>query len=167
MFLLTFEHEITTYLFQQHWETSMINDIIKLIKKYREIIVYIIVGIMATVVSFVSAALFRIFLNDQIVWQNVLINLLSWISANAFAYPANRAWVFKSKNQDVFRECFEFLSTRIVTGLVFEVGMMALLVNTFNVNFWISKIITTAFIMIANYVFSKLFVFRQKKKTAT
>ena len=67
-----------------------------LIKRYREIIVYVIVGVMTTVVSFVSAALFRLFLNDQMVLQNAAINVLSWISANAFAYPANRAWVFKS-----------------------------------------------------------------------
>lgn len=134
-----------------------------LFKKYREIIVYVIVGVMTTVVSFVSAALFRLFLNDQIVWQNAAINVLSWISANAFAYPANRAWVFRSKNHDVFRECVEFLSSRIATGLLFEVGLMALLVNAFHFNFWISKIVTSVFVTVANYVFSKLVVFRQKK----
>ena len=134
-----------------------------LFKKYREIIVYVIVGLMTTVVSFVSAALFRLFLNDQIVWQNAAINVLSWISANAFAYPANRAWVFRSKNHDVFREYVEFLSSRIATGLLFEVGLMALLVNAFHFNFWISKIVTSVFVTVANYVFSKLVVFRQKK----
>ena len=134
-----------------------------LFKKYREIIVYVIVGLMTTVVSFVSAALFRLFLNDQIVWQNAAINVLSWISANAFAYPANRAWVFRSKNHDVFREYVEFLSSRIATGLLFEVGLMALLVNAFHFHFWISKIVTSVFVTVANYVFSKLVVFRQKK----
>ena len=136
-----------------------------LIKRYREIIVYVIVGVMTTVVSFVSAALFRLFLNDQIVWQNAAINVLSWISANAFAYPANRAWVFQSKNRDVLRECIEFLSSRIATGLLFEVGLMTLLVNALHINFWIAKVMTSVFVTVANYVFSKLVVFKQKQDT--
>ena len=97
------------------------------------------------------------------VLQNAAINVLSWISANAFAYPANRAWVFKSKNRDVLRECIEFLSSRIATGLLFEVGLMALLVNVLQIDFWISKVVTSVFVTVANYVFSKLVVFRQKQ----
>lgn len=135
----------------------------QLIRKYREIIVYIVVGVMTTAVSFCSAALFRLFLNDQIVWQNAAINVLSWLSANAFAYPANRTWVFKSRNSDIFRECIEFLSSRIATGVVLEVGLMALLVNLFHIDFWISKIVTSVFVTVANYVLSKLVVFRKRK----
>ena len=142
----------------------MAEQIKHLFKKYREITIYVIVGVMTTVVSFASAALFRLFLNDQILWQNAAINVLSWISANAFAYPANRAWVFQSKNHDVLRECVEFLSSRITTGLIFEVGLMALLVNALHINYWISKVVTSVFVTVANYVFSKMVVFRQKQK---
>ena len=60
-----------------------------LIIKYREIIVYILLGCMTTAVSWIMSYILKLFLNDQIVWQNAVINAVSWFAANAVAYPAN------------------------------------------------------------------------------
>ncbi len=132
-----------------------------LYSRYREIIIYGIVGVLTTAVSWIASFLLKLFLDDQIVWQNLLINSLAWIAAIAFAYPANRNWVFGSKNPDILKECAGFVSSRVATGLM-EVGLMALLVNALHINFWISKILVSVLVIISNYVFSKIFVFRKK-----
>ena len=93
----------------------------------------------------------------------MVINTLSWAAAIAFAYPANRKYVFESKNQNVFRECIEFVGSRITTG-VMEVAMMSLTVNVMKLDFWISKLLVSVIVIVANYVLSKLVVFKIREK---
>jgi putative flippase GtrA len=135
----------------------------KLYKKYREVIVYILLGGVATLINWVSAYLLKLFLDEQIVWQNVVINTVAWIAANAFAYPALRKWVFKSKNKHILKECLEFFSSRIITW-VLEIALMALTVNALHMNFWLSKVLVGLVIVVANYAVSKLIVFRKKRR---
>ncbi|MBR2553912.1 MAG: GtrA family protein [Aeriscardovia sp.] len=142
---------------------SAVYQIKSLILKYREFIVYGIVGVLTTAVSWLAAFILKLFLNDQIAWQNVVINTLSWAAAIAFAYPANRKYVFESKNQNVFRECIEFVGSRITTG-VMEVAMMSLTVNVMKLDFWISKLLVSVIVIVANYVLSKLVVFKIREK---
>ncbi|MBQ6608907.1 MAG: GtrA family protein [Oscillospiraceae bacterium] len=142
---------------------SAVYQIKSLILKYREFIVYGIVGVLTTAVSWLAAFILKLFLNDQIAWQNVVINTLSWAAAIVFAYPANRKYVFESKNQNVFRECIEFVGSRITTG-VMEVAMMSLTVNVMKLDFWISKLLVSVIVIVANYVLSKLVVFKIREK---
>ena len=142
---------------------SMVYQIKSLILKYREFIVYGIVGILTTAVSWLAAYVLKLFLNDQIAWQNVAINTLSWVAAIAFAYPANRQFVFESKNRNVFRECMEFVGSRLATG-VMEVALMSLTVNVMDLDFWLSKLLVSVIVIVANYVLSKLVVFKAKEK---
>ena len=142
---------------------SAVYQIKSLILKYREFSVYGIIGVLTTAVSWLAAFILKLFLNDQIAWQNVVINTLSWAAAIAFAYPANRKYVFESKNQNVFRECIEFVGSRITTG-VMEVAMMSLTVNVMKLDFWISKLLVSVIVIVANYVLSKLVVFKIREK---
>lgn len=141
----------------------------RLPKKYREVITYILLGGVATFINWVAAYLLKLFLDEQIVWQNMLINTVAWIAANAFAYPALRKWVFKSRNKNILKECAEFFASRIATW-VMELGLMALTVNALGMNFWLSKVLVGLVIVVANYFLSKLIVFRRqaraKKKAA-
>ena len=130
-------------------------------KEHKELIVYAIVGALTTAVSWLVSFVLKLFLDDQILWQNATINTLSWIAAIAFAYPANRKYVFESKNTRIVRECAEFVGSRLTTGFM-EIGLMAVSVNALNVNFWISKFTVSIVVIIVNYVLSKLFVFRNK-----
>ena len=134
------------------------------LKKYREVIVYILLGGVATLINWVAAYLLQFWLDEQIVWQNAVINTVAWAAANAFAYPALRKWVFKSKNKHILKECIEFFSSRIFTWIL-EIILMAVTVNLLHMNFWISKIIVGLIIVVANYIISKLIVFRKKEKT--
>lgn len=135
----------------------------KFVLKYREIIVYGVVGVLTTAVSWFASFVLKLFLDDQIAWQNLIINSLSWIAAIAFAYPANRTFVFASKNKDILRECSEFIGSRLATG-VMEIGLMSLTVNVMNINFWVSKLLVSVIVIIANYILSKLVVFKTREK---
>ena len=135
----------------------------QLFQKYREIIIYGVVGVLTTAVSWIASFVLKLFLDDQIAWQNLIINTLSWIAAIAFAYPANRKYVFASKNSNIIRECAEFVGSRLATG-VMEVGLMGLTVNVLKINFWVSKLLVSIIVIVANYILSKLVVFKTKDK---
>lgn len=135
----------------------------KLFIKYREIIVYLIVGVLTTIVSWGAAFLGKLILNTDISWQNTLNNTFSWVVGVLFAYPLNRKWVFKSVNPQIFKEFIGFASSRVST-LIMDIVIMWLTVNVLDMQYWIAKIfISSVIVTIANYVFSKLFIFKKKK----
>ena len=77
----------------------------KLYKKYKEIISYLIVGVLTTVVSLgVYYACVLTFLNPENALQLQIANIISWVAAVTFAYFTNRKFVFESKNPDMLKE---------------------------------------------------------------
>ena len=141
----------------------MIEKVKELFIKYREIIVYLIVGVLTTIVSWGAAFLGKLILNTDISWQNTLNNTFSWVVGVLFAYPLNRKWVFKSVNPQIFKEFIGFASSRVST-LIMDIVIMWLTVNVLDMQYWIAKIfISSVIVTIANYVFSKLFIFKKKK----
>ena len=128
----------------------------KLNKIYQEIVNYVIVGGFTTIVSILSYYLFRIFLQNY-----VLCTVLSWIVAVSFAYITNRKYVFYSKEKNIYREFFEFICSRVLS-LLSEIAIMFILVDFLNIQDKLAKIIVQILIMILNYIFSKIFVFREK-----
>lgn len=58
--------------------------------KYEEIIVYLIVGVLTTVVSWVACFVCELFLDSSISWQNFITNSIGWVVGVVFAYPLNR-----------------------------------------------------------------------------
>lgn len=131
--------------------------------KNREFIIYILVGGGATAVNLLTVYLLKLVLNHQIVWQNLLINALGWVAAVAYAYPSNRAWVFRSKNPDILKELAGFVASRLAT-FVLDLALMALTVNVLRFPFWISKVVVSFLAFLTNYVLSKLLVFRNRHK---
>ena len=62
-------------------------------------------------------------------WSVAVSNTVSWIAAVAFAYVANKIWVFRSYRCDllfVLQEAALFVGARIPTGL-FEIAAVPLL----------------------------------------
>lgn len=134
----------------------------ELCKKYEEIIIYLIVGVMTTIVSWAAAFLGKLVLDMDVSWQNTLNNMISWAAGVLFAYPLNRKWVFKSKNPKILNEFLGFASSRVST-LLMDIVIMWLTVNVIHMNYWIAKIfISSVIVTIANYVFSKLLIFKKK-----
>ncbi len=91
-----------------------------------------------------------------------IANIISWIFAVSFAYITNRIFVFKSKTKNIFKEISSFFASRFLT-LIIDMSFMALMVNLMSMNDKLSKIIVQFIVLILNYLFSKLFVFRKKR----
>lgn len=130
--------------------------ILDLYKKNKEIINYIIVGGCTTVVSVVSYYIFRLFINNYLV-----CTVLSWVVSVLFAYITNRIFVFESKAKDIIAEFFKFVFARVLS-LVSEIVVMAFLVQLLRIDDKISKLVVQFIILVLNYLFSKLFVFKGK-----
>lgn len=134
----------------------------ELYKKYREIIVYVIVGGLTTIVSWLAYFICVVtFLDARNPVQLQIANIISWIAGVAFGYVTNRKYVFLSHDPHIAKEAARFTAARIST-LLLDMFVMWLLVSVLGWNDKLSKIISTIFVMIGNYVFSKLLVFRKK-----
>lgn len=141
----------------------MIQTIKQLYFRYKELINYVIIGGLTTVVSLVSYCFFTtVFLDPQDLFQLMAANTFSWICAVSFAYITNRKFVFESKSTDKLREMLKFFNARVFTLLI-EMACMTLLVNILHWYDRISKFVVQFIVMALNYIFSKLFVFRSKE----
>ena len=140
----------------------MIETIKKLLVKYRELIVYVIVGGITTVINWGVSFLLDAFVFDSSVpLQNTIINVIAWFVAVVASFPMNRKWVFQSKNPNWVGVFFGFTASRLTT-LGIEELVMLLCVNVFGISFRISKVfIASVLVIILNYVFSKILVFRK------
>lgn len=137
------------------------NKIVELYKKYEEIINYLIVGFLTTLVSLILyyGCVFT-FLNPKIAIELQIANIISWIGSVTFAFITNRKFVFKSKNKKVLKELSTFVGSRVLTLLI-DMLLMFILVTNLKFNDKISKLISQVFVIIFNYIFSKVFVFRK------
>ena len=146
--------------------------------KYREIISYLFWGVMTTVVSWVTYSLLISLFGTEAeisvfgfsVSLNVaLANLLSWICAVLFAFVTNKLFVFRSrswKSEILWPELWKFISARIVTGVIEIIAVPTLVAigldqEIFGIAGSWAKVIVSVAVVILNYVFSKLFVFKK------
>ncbi|MEG1741501.1 MAG: GtrA family protein [Acetivibrio sp.] len=123
----------------------------------REIMAYIIVGIITTGINIISYD----FLCNRLHISNLLANGGAWLFSVMFAFFANDRIVFKNMaglNSWGMR-LTQFLLARGASLLVDEMGML-LLVDAVHVNNLISKAVMNVIIIILNYIFSKKIIFR-------
>ena len=133
----------------------------KFYHKYKEIINYLIVGVLTTVVSLVSYYIIvSTVLNPNNAIELQIANIFSWICAVAFAYVTNRIFVFESKNPNKLKELTSFVGARLLT-LGMDMFIMFLMVTLLHINDKIAKLVVQVVVTIANYVFSKLLVFKK------
>ena len=139
------------------------NKILSLYKKHKEIINYLIVGGLTTIISM---ALFYgstwTFLDGNNPIQLQIANVLSWTGAVIFSYFANRIFVFESKEKNILKEFLAFVSSRVLT-LLLDMGTMFILSTLLQINYTISKIVAMVLVTVGNYVISKVFVFKKKE----
>lgn len=133
----------------------------ELYRKYKEIANYLIFGALTTLVSLaVYYALVFTVLDPRNGVQLQIANVISWVAAVTFAYFTNRKYVFESRETNMLREAARFYMARIATLLI-DMGLMFLFVTVLGLNDKIFKLIVQIIVIIANYLFSKLFVFRK------
>ena len=127
-------------------------------KKYKEVLLYLFFGGLTTFISIGSYAFFDISMH----MDPMVANIFSWILAVLFAYVTNRIWVFDSNAEDmkgIIQEMVSFFSGRVATLLMEEVilyvGIKLLSMNSIGV-----KVAAQIFVLVGNYLISKLFVFK-------
>ena len=143
----------------------MVEKIKALCVKHREILVYLIVGVLTTLVSwavkFLWNFLFYAGTSTPTVVQNTILSVVENASGIAFAYPTNRRWVFQSKNPNILAEAGSFVGSRLAT-MAMSWLLNLLLTNALGIPMAVSTIVSAVFVVIANYLISKLLVFRGK-----
>ena len=144
----------------------MIKKIKELYKKYEEIVLYLIMGVLSMIVNFaVQFGLLFTILDASNAFQLQLSVIIAWIAAVLFAYITNRIFVFKSKNNKL-KEFINFIIARVFTlGLEMLIIWFFITFLEFNSNFWVIvwKLFAQAVVIISNYIFSKLFIFKKDK----
>lgn len=130
--------------------------------KNEELWNYLIVGLLTTVVSLATYFICtETFLDPNNDIQLQIANIISWIFAVAFAYVTNRVYVFKSKSKEYFKEISSFVGARILS-LLMDMFTMFIIVSVLHFNDKIGKLFSQIVVTIANYILSKLFVFKKE-----
>ncbi|WP_127848666.1 GtrA family protein [Lacticaseibacillus hulanensis] len=124
-----------------------------------EIFWYVFFGGLATVVNFASY-----FLAKDVLGQGMAIsNTFSWIMSVLFAFVTNKIWVFHSHTEgfiDGILEFGKFVFYRLLSYFI-DMGCMLLLIEAMGVGDFLAKLFTQIVVVVANYVFSKLFIFNK------
>lgn len=152
------------------------NMIKNLITKYKELIVYAVFGVCTTLVNFVTYKLFNMILSDKLY---LVSNIVAWLVSVIFAYVTNKLFVFESKSWEiklVAKEVSSFFAARIFSFVVEEAGLFLLvdLLKMKEISLtvlgiaisgnMIAKVILAFIVVVLNYFFSKLIVFRKKEQ---
>ena len=131
--------------------------------EYAEIIRYLIIGILTTLVSLGTYyALVLTILNPDDALQVQVANVISWVVSVLFAYFTNRSFVFKVKDSHVLSEFCKFVASRIFTLLV-DMAIMFIFVSLLHLDDKIIKLITQVIVIVLNYILSKFLVFIKPK----
>ena len=138
-----------------------------LYKKYEEVVNYLVVGGLTTIVVIGSKLLLLAIILDQTNGLELQIaEIISWFLAVTFAYVTNRIFVFKSKTSGskCAREIFNFFKGRIVTQLI-QMFIMWFFVTLLKLdsNVWVLvfTLVCQVIQIVLNYVISKLLVFKK------
>ena len=135
----------------------------ELYKKYEEIIVYLIVGVLTTIVSWGCQFLWNAVVFGNPAYptpsQNLVLSAVNWVSGVIFADFTNRRCVFKI-HAPMGKEIPKFVGSRISTFLMDVV--LRQVFGWLGMNTYVATFIIAVIVTISNYVFSKLFVFKKK-----
>ncbi len=132
----------------------------KLLQQYADTLAYLLFGVLTTAVNY----LVYIPCHNALGLSATLSNAIAWVAAVSFAFLTNKPFVFKSHDWSlkvVFHELTKFLGCRVGSGAL-ETAILWLTVDQLALNGNWMKLLTSVFVMVANYFGSKLLVFRKK-----
>lgn len=137
----------------------MIRKIQALFSKYHDILVYLIFGVLTTVVNY----LVYLPCYNLLHLSSALSNVIAWAAAVAFAFVTNKPFVFRSHDwsaKTVIPELTRFIGTRLGSGGL-ETLILFLTVDWLGLNGNVWKLVTSVLVVVLNYIGSKLLVFRK------
>ena len=128
----------------------------------KEIIVYIVVGILTTLIGLiVYYFLTYFFLNPVNKIELQCANIITWIISVIFAFFANRVYVFHSCQSKIV-EAFKFIFARI-SSLLLDMALMFILVSVMKFNHVVTKLFVQIIVILTNYILSKFLVFKKEE----
>ena len=132
-----------------------------MISKHKSFIAYGVFGVFTTIVNIVTYNVCY----SRLGISNTLSNIAAWVLAVTFAYLTNKAWVFDSKSwkwEVLRREIPAFIGCRLATGIL-DIIIMYICVDVLKWPALLMKIASNVLVIILNYVFSKLVIFRKNR----
>lgn len=136
----------------------MFQKLLALIKKHKDILLYLIFGVLTTLVNYgVYLPLYH-----YAGASAAVSNTLAWAAAVIFAFLTNKPIVFQSHDwrlKTLLPELGKFLGCRVFSGLA-ETAILFVAVDLLHGSATAWKLITSVLVVIANYVASKLLVFK-------
>lgn len=145
-------------------------DVKEWLKKYREQLLYLFFGVTTTILNITTYAVLHVALGVH----SDIANAAAWLVAVSVAYVTNRIWVFRSRTKGAafLRELGAFMAGRVLTGVMDE-GIMHVATQIIGPRLipapWRSlwdmgvKFASNVLVVILNYVFSKLIIFKKGK----
>ena len=125
--------------------------------KYKEVIMYLIFGVLTTLVNIITYYIStKIFLIDY-----QISNIIAWIISVTFAFITNKLYVFESKTNDkILKEIISFYSLRLFS-LGIDIFTMYIMVSILSIDDLIAKVVANIIVIVINYITSKLITFRK------
>ena len=126
--------------------------------KYRETVIYLVFGVLTTVVNYAV----YIPLYNFVHLPASICNGVAWVAAVVFAYVTNKLFVFESKswNSGVLGELLRFVGSRVTSGVIETVSLLVT-VDILGWNGNIMKLFLAVIVIVLNYILSKFFVFKK------
>lgn len=128
--------------------------------KYKEVILYLVFGGLTTLTNIGAYALFARVFHMNLMAANGLALALSIL----FAYVTNKLFVFESKTDSwgaVLQEFASFMACRLATA-VLDMFLMYITVSVAGLYDLLMKVIVNVIVIVLNFVFSKLIIFKKK-----
>ena len=125
---------------------------------------YLLFGGLTTLVNIVFFWVSR----NLFLWDLVVSTILAWFVSVIFAYVTNKLFVFESRSfapKVMFPEIGAFFAARLFSGLL-DLGIMYLFVDILHWHEMLMKILSNVLVIILNYLFSKLFIFKKPSSKA-
>lgn len=153
----------------------MLKKIKILATKYKELILYVVFGVLTTLVNFGVFWIFTKILGENLYLFN---NAVAWVAGVVFAFVTNKLFVFESKIwhfKKAGKELVEFFGARLFSFGVEEGGMWlfisvlgfgAKIVEVFGIAIsgqMLVKLALAVIVVILNYFFSKFIIFKTKQ----
>jgi putative flippase GtrA len=133
----------------------------KVIEKNKEVISYLVFGVLTTLVNIISYGL----LTKICGMDYKLATTVSWVLAVIFAFVTNKIIVFNSRNyrfKVILKEFSTFAFFRLLS-LGVDIVIMIIMVERLAINDLFAKVFANIIVVALNYIASKVFIFKKEK----
>jgi len=135
-----------------------------LMRKYRELLLYGIFGVLTTALNILVYYLLRSAFPPDIAYKQ-LANAIAWLISVLFAYGTNRAFVFSQRANTpwgILRELLSFMAARLLTGGL-DMGIMYVGLAVLHLYDMAVKVASNVLVIVLNYILSKFFIFKKEE----